>query len=223
MSHFVQFNTKQNRSSFIVLRVKWLIAVFHETNLTKYQKRKKKWPILNLYCPFLPSLPSLRSVSEVTESNRGPLAVVGPDRKLFLPVSGLSLDGSGSSDDRGIVSYHWDAVRYKQLLKIVFNQISSAHHSSDSPVWSPTCFCSGPPGLKLEGVDQAVATATGLRVGRYTFRLTVCDQEGATDSAALTVQVQEGEAASLHELFCTSTKHSVLFSDILWTKQLINN
>ncbi|XP_030248941.1 dyslexia-associated protein KIAA0319-like isoform X1 [Sparus aurata] len=103
------------------------------------------------------------SVSEVTESNRGPLAVVGPDRKLFLPVSGLSLDGSGSSDDRGIVSYHWDAV-------------------------------SGPPGLKLEGVDQAVATATGLQVGRYTFRLTVCDQEGATDSAALTVQVQEARS-----------------------------
>lgn len=44
---------------------------------------------------------------------------MGPDRKLFLPVSGLSLDGSGSSDDRGIVSYHWDAIRYKQLLKIV--------------------------------------------------------------------------------------------------------
>lgn len=54
-------------------------------------------------------------------------------------------------------------------------------------------FPSGPPGLKLDGADQAVATVTGLRVGRYTFRLTVSDQEGATDSASLTLRVQEGE------------------------------
>uniref|UniRef100_A0A3B4X1W9 KIAA0319 n=1 Tax=Seriola lalandi dorsalis TaxID=1841481 RepID=A0A3B4X1W9_SERLL len=85
-------------------------------------------------------------------SNRGPVAVVGPDRKLSLPVSSLSLNGSGSTDDRGIISFHWDAI-------------------------------SGPPGLKLEDGDQAVATASGLRVGRYTFRLTVSDQEGATDKS----------------------------------------
>lgn len=55
--------------------------------------------------------PSLCSVSEVRGSNRGPVAVVGPDRKLVLPVSSFSLDGSGSTDDHGIISYHWDAVR----------------------------------------------------------------------------------------------------------------
>lgn len=60
----------------------------------------------------------------------------------------------------------------------------------------PSCFSSGSPGVKLEGVDQPVATVTGLRVGRYTFRLTVSDQEGATDSASLTVRVQEGERVS---------------------------
>ncbi|XP_056236671.1 dyslexia-associated protein KIAA0319 [Seriola aureovittata] len=98
-------------------------------------------------------------VTEVRGSNRGPVAVVGPDRKLSLPVSSLLLNGSGSTDDRGIISFHWDAI-------------------------------SGPPGLKLEDGDQAVATASGLRVGRYTFRLTVSDQEGATDSASLTVRVQ---------------------------------
>ncbi|XP_068567690.1 dyslexia-associated protein KIAA0319 isoform X3 [Cebidichthys violaceus] len=104
--------------------------------------------------------PGPTTVSEVRWSNRGPVAVVGPDRKLLLPVNRLSLDGGGSTDDRGIVSYHWDVV-------------------------------SGPPGLKLEGADQAVATATGLWVGRYTFRLTVSDQQGATDRASLTVRVQE--------------------------------
>ncbi|XP_068567689.1 dyslexia-associated protein KIAA0319 isoform X2 [Cebidichthys violaceus] len=107
-----------------------------------------------------PTAATADSVSEVRWSNRGPVAVVGPDRKLLLPVNRLSLDGGGSTDDRGIVSYHWDVV-------------------------------SGPPGLKLEGADQAVATATGLWVGRYTFRLTVSDQQGATDRASLTVRVQE--------------------------------
>lgn len=42
-------------------------------------------------------------------------------------------------------------------------------------------------------MDLPVATVTGLRVGRYTFRLTVSDQQGATDSASLTVRVQEGK------------------------------
>ncbi|KAM9353571.1 dyslexia-associated protein KIAA0319 [Symphorus nematophorus] len=115
-------------------------------------------------------------MSEARGSNRGPLAVVGPDRKLFLPVSSLSLDGSGSTDDRGIVSYHWDAV-------------------------------SGPPGIKLEGADQAVATATGFRTGRYTFTLTVSDQEGATDSASLTVRVQE--ARSLPPVAHASGSHTL--------------
>lgn len=54
-------------------------------------------------------------------------------------------------------------------------------------------FHSGPPGLKMEGADQAVAKATGLKVGRYTFRLTVSDQQGAKDNASLTVRVQEGK------------------------------
>lgn len=49
--------------------------------------------------------------SEVRGSNRGPVAIVGPDRKLSLPVGSLLLDGRGSIDDRGIVSYRWDSVR----------------------------------------------------------------------------------------------------------------
>ncbi|XP_040900735.1 dyslexia-associated protein KIAA0319 [Toxotes jaculatrix] len=116
------------------------------------------------------------SVSQGRGSNRGPVAVVGPDRKLILPVSSLLLDGRGSTDDRGIISYHWDAI-------------------------------SGPPGLKLEDVDQAVATATGLREGRYTFRLTVSDQEGATDSASLTVRFQE--ARSLPPVAHASGSHTL--------------
>nr|XP_046256882.1 dyslexia-associated protein KIAA0319 homolog isoform X2 [Scatophagus argus] len=123
------------------------------------------------------------SASQLGGSNRGPVAIVGPDRKLSLPVSSLVLDGSRSSDDRGIVSYHWDAVRL---------------------TW---WFSSGPPGLKLEGEDQAVATVTGLQAGRYTFRLSVSDQEGVMDSTSLTVRVQE--ARSLLPVAHASGSHTL--------------
>ncbi|XP_053743074.1 dyslexia-associated protein KIAA0319 homolog isoform X2 [Synchiropus splendidus] len=108
------------------------------------------------------SSPSPAPATRPGEPNQGPVAVVGPDRTLVPPVDSLLLDGSGSTDDHGIVRYRWD-------------------------------FVSGPPGLKMDGSDQAVATATGLRVGRYTFRLTVSDQEGATDSGVLTVRIQQAK------------------------------
>lgn len=38
-------------------------------------------------------------------------------------------------------------------------------------------------------MDRAVATVTGLQAGQYTFRLTVRDQAGATDSDFLSVGV----------------------------------
>lgn len=48
------------------------------------------------------------------------MASVGPDRNLVLPLSSLLLDGSGSTDDHGVVSYQWEAVRWElqeHLLK----------------------------------------------------------------------------------------------------------
>ncbi|XP_056142920.1 dyslexia-associated protein KIAA0319 [Lampris incognitus] len=116
------------------------------------------------------------SIVEVGGSNHGPVAVVGTDRKLVLPVSRVVLDGSGSTDDHAIVSYRWDPI-------------------------------SGPPGLKMEGADKAIATATGLRVGRYTFSLTVSDQEGETDTATLTVRVLE--ARILHPMAHASGSHTL--------------
>ncbi|KAL6109923.1 kiaa0319 [Pungitius sinensis] len=118
-------------------------------------------PGRSLNCSHAPSTDPPTADSGVGRPNRGPVAVVGRDRKLRLPVSSLLLDGGGSSsDDVGIESYRWEAV-------------------------------SGPPGVRLEGADQAVATATGIQAGRYTFRLTVSDQQGATDTASLSVRVHE--------------------------------
>ncbi|XP_008051516.1 dyslexia-associated protein KIAA0319 homolog, partial [Carlito syrichta] len=51
------------------------------------------------------------SVIVQPESNRPPVAVAGPDRELVFPVESATLDGSRSSDDHGIVFYHWEHVR----------------------------------------------------------------------------------------------------------------
>ncbi|XP_037374831.1 dyslexia-associated protein KIAA0319 homolog isoform X2 [Talpa occidentalis] len=45
------------------------------------------------------------------ENNRPPVAVVGPDQELFFPVESTNLDGTRSSDDHGVVFYHWEHVR----------------------------------------------------------------------------------------------------------------
>uniref|UniRef100_A0A8C7E0L3 KIAA0319 n=1 Tax=Oncorhynchus kisutch TaxID=8019 RepID=A0A8C7E0L3_ONCKI len=115
-------------------------------------------------------------IAEVKVSNGAPVAVVGPNRQLTLPVSSVTLDGSSSTDDHAVTSYHWDTIR-------------------------------GPPGSRTEGVDKPVAIVTGLRAGRYTFSLTVSDQEGLTDSAFLTVRVQE--ARSLPPVAHASGSHTL--------------
>uniref|UniRef100_A0A4X1VMH2 KIAA0319 n=1 Tax=Sus scrofa TaxID=9823 RepID=A0A4X1VMH2_PIG len=45
------------------------------------------------------------------EDNRPPVAVAGPDKELVFPVESTTLDGSQSSDDHGIVFYHWEHLR----------------------------------------------------------------------------------------------------------------
>ncbi|KAJ7338580.1 hypothetical protein JRQ81_012482 [Phrynocephalus forsythii] len=56
-----------------------------------------------------------QSTAEVTvivhpEKNRPPTAVAGPDKELTLPVQSTFLDGSRSTDDVGIVYYHWESI-----------------------------------------------------------------------------------------------------------------
>ncbi|XP_032318478.1 dyslexia-associated protein KIAA0319 homolog isoform X1 [Camelus ferus] len=51
------------------------------------------------------------TVTVQPEDNRPPVAVAGPDEELVFPVERTTLDGSRSSDDHGIVFYHWEHVR----------------------------------------------------------------------------------------------------------------
>lgn len=57
------------------------------------------------------------------------------------------------------------------------------------------CFCSsirGPADVKIENADSAVATVTGLEVGRYEFTLTVTDERMLQSTDTVTVIVREG-------------------------------
>ncbi|XP_060100114.1 dyslexia-associated protein KIAA0319 homolog isoform X2 [Heteronotia binoei] len=55
-----------------------------------------------------------RSTAEVKvivrPENSPPRAVAGPDKELTLPVQSTILDGSQSTDDLGIVYYHWENI-----------------------------------------------------------------------------------------------------------------
>ncbi|XP_053303019.1 dyslexia-associated protein KIAA0319-like protein isoform X3 [Pleuronectes platessa] len=94
------------------------------------------------------------------ENNKPPVADAGPEKELTLPVDRTTLDGSKSSDDQKIATYHWEQT-------------------------------SGPDNVKIENPDAAVATMTGLEVGRYEFTLTVTDDRKLKSTDTVTVIVRE--------------------------------
>lgn len=51
---------------------------------------------------------------------------------------------------------------------------------------------SGPVDVKIENADSAVATVTGLEVGKYEFTLTVTDDRKLQSTDTVTVIVREG-------------------------------
>ncbi|XP_060065964.1 dyslexia-associated protein KIAA0319-like protein [Ylistrum balloti] len=94
--------------------------------------------------------------------NERPVARAGKDQIVTLPHSLVRIDGSRSSDDKGITDYSW--TRNSKSLAA---------------------------GEVLNGSDhQAVLQLTNLVAGRYIFTLKVTDEEGleSTDSASLVVK-----------------------------------
>ncbi|HEX4375228.1 MAG TPA: PKD domain-containing protein, partial [Puia sp.] len=92
--------------------------------------------------------------------NLPPIANAGPSQTITLPTSTTTLDGTASSDPDGtIASYVWTEL-------------------------------SGPSTATITGGTTAIPSLSGLTVaGRYTFQLTVTDNNGATSKASVRITV----------------------------------
>ncbi|XP_030905548.2 dyslexia-associated protein KIAA0319 homolog isoform X2 [Melopsittacus undulatus] len=105
---------------------------------------------------------SVLSITVKEESNSPPRAHAGGKHVLVLPNNSVTLDGSRSADDQGIVSYLW--IRDGQ---------------------SPAA------GDVIHGSDhEAVLQLTNLVEGTYTFHLKVTDAKGDSDVDSATIEVR---------------------------------
>ncbi|NXC07516.1 K0319 protein, partial [Orthonyx spaldingii] len=105
---------------------------------------------------------SVLSITVKEENNSPPQAHAGGKHVLVLPNNSVTLDGSGSADDQGIVSYLW--IRDGQ---------------------SPAA------GDVIHGSDhEAVLQLTNLVEGTYVFHLKVTDAKGDSDIDSATVEVR---------------------------------
>jgi hypothetical protein len=107
--------------------------------------------------------------------NQAPIARAGNDISVPLPSSGITLDGSASSDADGkIISYKWVKV-------------------------------SGPTTFTLLTPLAATTVLSNMVAGTYVFKLTVTDDKGATDSDTVTVTAVELKAPDLGILTVTAS------------------
>ncbi|RMX60279.1 hypothetical protein pdam_00021444 [Pocillopora damicornis] len=97
--------------------------------------------------------------------NKPPRADISPkEQTITLPTNEVVLDGSKSSDDDKITQYKWEEVKGPLNDK---NKMMSS------------------------GVDSPVLQLKSLVPGIYTFKLTVTDSDGESDSTTATVTVND--------------------------------
>ncbi|KAG8451427.1 hypothetical protein GDO86_003584 [Hymenochirus boettgeri] len=102
------------------------------------------------------------SVIVKEEINKPPVAKIAGNVAIMLPSNTAELDGTKSSDDKGIVNYQWE-------------------RDEGSPA----------AGVVLNGSDRhSVLFLSNLVEGIYTFHLKVSDAKGESDSDKATVEVK---------------------------------
>ncbi len=116
--------------------------------------------------------------------NHAPVANGGGDVNIQLPDNAVSLDGSASSDQDGTIENY-------NWTKI-----------------------SGPDGVVFDNANDVQTSVSGLVEGTYVFRLTVTDNEGATDTDDVVVEVST-ESGTIPDGICEGTDESGDFSWIV--------
>ncbi|XP_071547439.1 dyslexia-associated protein KIAA0319-like protein [Panulirus ornatus] len=91
--------------------------------------------------------------------NQPPKAIISPSQEIKLPTSGVIIDGSGSTDDDGIESYHWEMVTAPLGYKLP------------------------------DQTEISTLQLTDLIPGNYTIMLRVRDKEGLEGNATTVVNV----------------------------------
>ncbi|XP_075709476.1 dyslexia-associated protein KIAA0319-like protein homolog [Rhinoderma darwinii] len=102
------------------------------------------------------------SVIVKEEMNKPPVAKIAGNVVITLPTNTAELDGSKSTDDKGIVSYQWQRDESSPAAGEVLN--NSDHH--------------------------AVLFLSSLVEGTYTFHLKVTDAKGESDNDRATLEVK---------------------------------
>uniref|UniRef100_A0A8C1SAY3 Si:ch211-193k19.1 n=1 Tax=Cyprinus carpio TaxID=7962 RepID=A0A8C1SAY3_CYPCA len=147
------------------------------------------------------------------ENNKPPVADAGPDKELTLPVDRTTLDGSKSSDDQKIATYHWTKTKGPEGVKIdnadtavavviglqegeyIFTLTVTDERMLENSDTVSVIVREGmlrPFNLDvLNNSDhQAVLFLGNLVEGKYTFTLTVTDSKGKTSTDKGTVEVR---------------------------------
>ncbi|KAM3933359.1 dyslexia-associated protein KIAA0319-like protein homolog [Leptodactylus fuscus] len=102
------------------------------------------------------------SVIVKEEINKPPVAKIAGNVVITLPTNTAELDGSKSTDDKGVISYQWQRDENSPAAGEVLN--NSDHH--------------------------AVLFLSNLVEGTYTFHLKVTDAKGESSNARATVEVK---------------------------------
>lgn len=100
-------------------------------------------------------------------TNQAPVVTIKAPVKVYQPATSIRLDGSSSKDADGTIE-KYDWTRI-----------------------------SGPSGYTYDGTSSPALTINDLRLGSYSYKLTVTDDKGATGSASFTFNVVADTSANL--------------------------
>jgi len=106
---------------------------------------------------------STASLEVVKDADYKPKAVAGEDIVLYLPENSVTLNGSQSTDDHGIVTWEWTKVKEDD--------------DEDLPA-------------DISGARTALMTVSNLQQGQYKFNLKVTDESGQSDEDDVKVYVK---------------------------------